>query len=459
MAIARGRRQAENENWEDFTRAQRAEDFVFQREQRDIKRQEQMWGQEAAAWLAPSISNRQLAADAGISPVDYEIQQREQTLANPEFQAKSPEVQKLILQQMQQRALLVAQTARDQGDITAANRVVQAYGQPRVLGAVQEAAYQGNVDEALTRAGFPPDENGMVAIGDVLVPKVIAAQQLIASGGVPGSVVTAAAQQQANAALLEQQKTTAQQVAEQQAVEQWTQARNAAQLAGLLPQFLQLNPDPRGAAAPTVGIPIPPTIAAPSGVTISDGSVGAPVMPSAMQQVVAAQQAVAPGLTAAQTAAVQAAGGVGTPTFSDVLQAQTPGAATQSAIRLMNPVASIITPAGAPPATAAQALQVNTQPQGIPRSFNEVMQLLTTSLPMQLLQAGQVVGGEQQAIVSEADALAAVADLQRQLAEAQARARTRSATPGLDRFSVSTAETRLQEAQRILQAARAKGAN
>lgn len=315
MAIARGRRAAEVQNQQD-------EDWAFQREQRDLKRQEQMWNRQAAAWNSTSAMNRQLAADNGVTGLDYLTQQRQQNMANPEFLALPPEVQSAVLNQQRQSALLEIQAMQQRGEVVDANKALAGWGaSPANSGfelAILRGDPQGMLDAANAQFGsslaLNPD-NTVTYLGQNLPAEQVV--RAIAAARSPAGVIDTGSQFEEATRQAAQQQTMAQQVAAQQQAQEYNSALSSMLARGIPRAEAEATLAPfKPATMPAAGIGVPapagvPAVPAPSGILVNDGTVGAPVMPTAMQQV-AAQQAA---LSAPQAAAVQAAG-IATPGFA-----------------------------------------------------------------------------------------------------------------------------------------------
>lgn len=186
-AISRGRRSRELEQQAD-------ELYNFNADQRQRELEQRQWDRQAADYLAPLIGNRQAAVDAGVSPVDFYLQQREQMLADSGYQALDPQAQTRALNQLQQSALVTAQQAQQRGDLTAANRLMEAFGVYPTNSAVDLAAQGGDAAELVqaiqqqygSDLGFDPATN-TVMIGGQRRPVLEALPNIYRSRSVLGA--------------------------------------------------------------------------------------------------------------------------------------------------------------------------------------------------------------------------------------------------------------------------------
>lgn len=186
-AISRGRRSRELEQQAD-------ELYNFGRDQRQRELEQRQWDRQAADYLAPLIGNRQAAVDAGVSPVDFYVQQREQMLADSGYQALDPQAQTRALNQLQQSALVTAQQAQQRGDLASANRLMEAFGVYPANTAVDLAAQGGDAAELVqaiqqqygSDLGFDPATN-TVMIGGQRRPVLEALPNIYRSRSVLGA--------------------------------------------------------------------------------------------------------------------------------------------------------------------------------------------------------------------------------------------------------------------------------
>lgn len=144
MAIARGRQLARDENWQDVKRAQEEQKFAIQREKWQDEVRELAFNREAQAYVAPLVGNMQAAASAGIGSAEYLIQQREQILADPNFQRFSPEVQNRVLTTLGQSVRGQLQDLQRMGQPQEAIRLAQAYGLVPPANALDVARFSGD---------------------------------------------------------------------------------------------------------------------------------------------------------------------------------------------------------------------------------------------------------------------------------------------------------------------------
>lgn len=186
-AISRGRRSRELEQQAD-------EVYNFNRDQRQRELDQRQWDRQAADYLAPLLGNRQAAVDAGVNPVDFYLQQREQMIADAGYQALDPQAQARALNQLQQSALVTAQQAQQRGDLASANRLMQGFGVYPANTAVDLAAQSGDAagivqaiqQEYGSDLGFDPATN-TVMIGGQRRPVLEALPNIYRSRSVLGA--------------------------------------------------------------------------------------------------------------------------------------------------------------------------------------------------------------------------------------------------------------------------------
>lgn len=200
MAIARGQRLAEQDNRADERLLREREEYEFGRAGREQQWQENQWQRQAAAYLSPLVGNQQRAADAGIGAAEYIIQQRQQILADPNFQAMAPQVQSQVIDRLRESALLTAQQAQGQGDTATANQLVQEFGNLPVASGYDQALLTGDVQQIVEAANAQFGSNavynqdGTVTVGGMTMPGYEYARQ-IAQAGSPLGGLTALSQQ------------------------------------------------------------------------------------------------------------------------------------------------------------------------------------------------------------------------------------------------------------------------
>lgn len=121
MGFARGAAIADEMNWRDQLR---------QRDEIDLMREAKQSDDEYAArtYMASMLTNMQVAADTGVDPTDYFIQQREQMMADPAFQNMNAETQHLIMNRMGNSVALQLQALAKAGDLQGARRLSDAFG-------------------------------------------------------------------------------------------------------------------------------------------------------------------------------------------------------------------------------------------------------------------------------------------------------------------------------------------
>ena len=250
MAYARGQRTALDNMLQE-------ERLLRERSEREREWEKQLLDRQAAGYLSTSTTNQQLAADAGISPIDYMIQQREQTLADPNFQQMPPALQQAIVEQMRGQAVLMAQNAYNQGDMADANRLVTAYGNLPLASQFQTAGLSGNVaqivqamNEQFGTNAVLSEDGQTVSVNGITMPAVEYARQAYASGSGSGGLTSLAAWQEA------------------QRLEQARQAEyaQALRLAGIDPASVGLDAAGTAPAAPGAAPAAPESSAAPTSV-------------------------------------------------------------------------------------------------------------------------------------------------------------------------------------------------
>lgn len=177
MAATRGYRAAKEARAEDAARESSLErlDALMSRV-RDAR--------EATTYLSTLMSNMQEATDAGVSPADFLIQQRQQILADPAFQSKTPEVQSNILDSLSKAALIRGRQLYRTGDTQSAARLLDSYG---LVGPGRRFdTYLNSPMEAINAAGLEVDEDGMVTVNNTKIPAGLAAFRLIQRGNMTG---------------------------------------------------------------------------------------------------------------------------------------------------------------------------------------------------------------------------------------------------------------------------------
>lgn len=201
MAIARGRQLARKENRQDRVWAQEdlkreLERETWQDELRDIK-----YNREAMAYVAPLITHLQTAQAAGLSPVDYLLQQRDQIMADPAFLAFSPEVQNRVLSTLGQSMRVTAQDLQQTGRFDDAQRLTEGFNVVSPVTGIDQARAAGSPQQALDflnsqyGSEYFIDENGMVNVEGTLVPADQVAMAVFSSGGQGAGALAAGIQQ------------------------------------------------------------------------------------------------------------------------------------------------------------------------------------------------------------------------------------------------------------------------
>lgn len=186
-ALTRGRRLAEQDNIAAAKERRIADAYEFQREEALRQRDEQGWNRQAQAYTAPILANWHNAADAGMSPADFFINQRESVLADQGFQGLSPEVQQRVLQSLGQSVAIQLQDAQRSGNLTDAARLARAYGinPDTVASPVDLARQSGDIEQQIAAANLMYGSNlvlnddGTVDIAGVKVPAVQALAEIM----------------------------------------------------------------------------------------------------------------------------------------------------------------------------------------------------------------------------------------------------------------------------------------
>lgn len=197
MAYAKGQRTALDNMLQE-------ERLLRERSEREREWEKQLLDRQAAGYLSTSTTNQQLAADADIAPIDYMIQQRDQTLADPGFQQMPPALQQAIVEQMRGQAVLMAQNAYNQGNMADANRLVSAYGNLPLASQFQTAGLSGNVaqivqamNEQFGTNAVLSEDGQSVTVNGTTMPAAEFARQAYASGSGSGGLTALAAWQEA----------------------------------------------------------------------------------------------------------------------------------------------------------------------------------------------------------------------------------------------------------------------
>lgn len=122
-AYQRGKRQAERDRLE-------AERNAYERMIRQNQLQEMEWNRIAESHLASIANNLEIGLNAGQTPQEFIVLQREQVLAYPVFQSYPPQVKAKILSGMREMAIKFAAQANSEGRTDSANTVARAFGLP-----------------------------------------------------------------------------------------------------------------------------------------------------------------------------------------------------------------------------------------------------------------------------------------------------------------------------------------
>lgn len=344
LGIAKGEQLGRDMNWQDVVRAdqQKALDYNAKtREQLGVTRDQafatQQAGQEAASYLAPLLSYKQRAADAGVNDVEWLLQQRDAIMQDQGFLNKTPEVQQEILKSLGTNATMLAQQYMSKGDVSTAQQILGKFGQNALVNPLDAAIQSNDPDSILAAAGLKADENGMVNVGGQLVPKLEAIAGIASArnaGGVlrpavdayRGGVAKTAAQelvdQQKAAALQNNQLTLGLNGYKQDANGVWVsadgkQSYNLSLEGGIVPVAGTAVPgvpgvggsqtpvtSPLGAAVPATPGAAPGVMPLPSGALPAQPALSAPL--TALQQTLKDLPATQSALQNTQTALAQA---------------------------------------------------------------------------------------------------------------------------------------------------------
>lgn len=212
-AIGRGRRDRQLEQQAD-------EVYDFNRDQRQRELELRQWDRQAADYLAPLLGNRQAAVDAGVSPIDFFVQQREQMLGDPGFQSLDPQAQLRTINQLQQSALVTAQQAQQRGDLGAANRLMEAFGVYPANTQVDLAAQSGDAGQIVqaiqqqygSDLGFDPTTNTVLIAGQrrpvvEALPNIYKARSVLGAYPAAGAALQNETQLQQALRMAQEQRT------------------------------------------------------------------------------------------------------------------------------------------------------------------------------------------------------------------------------------------------------------
>lgn len=183
MAISRGREAARSANWQDYQRQLQSQQDVLKRQQWADQLQELDINRQSQAYTAPLITNLQRATDAGVSPADFLIQQREQAMQDAAFQNMPPEVQERVLNSLGSAARAKIQDLQRTGQFSEVERLAAAFGMIDPVTPIDRASQTGDINAILATAGLAQDANGMVDINGTMVPAAQVALSLSRSGG------------------------------------------------------------------------------------------------------------------------------------------------------------------------------------------------------------------------------------------------------------------------------------
>lgn len=212
-AIGRGRRNRELEQRDDAR-------YAMEQADRERQFQTRQWEQQAADYLAPLIGNRQAAVDAGVSPVEFYVQQRAQMLADPGYQGLDQQAQTRALNQLQQSALVTAQQAQQRGDLGAANQLMEAFGVYPANTSVDVAAQSGDAAQIVqaiqeqygSDLGFDPATNTVNIAGQrrpVLeaLPNIYRSRSVLGAYPAAGAALQSETQLQQALRMAQEQRT------------------------------------------------------------------------------------------------------------------------------------------------------------------------------------------------------------------------------------------------------------
>lgn len=134
-------------------------------------------GRQAAAYVAPLATHRQRAAQQGVDPVDFLVQQQQAMLADPNFQQFSPDVQAAVNEKFQQQVSMAAETLIRNKDFAGLQRLVDTMGVVSPVGAADQASMTadiGGLVTALASQGVPATitADGMVEVNGMKIEPV-----------------------------------------------------------------------------------------------------------------------------------------------------------------------------------------------------------------------------------------------------------------------------------------------
>lgn len=179
-ALIHGRRLAE-QDWREMQRERRTQEaFDLKHEEALEQRALRLHNREAQAYLAPLLTNFQRMADAGVSPTEAFVRQREAIMDDPAFQQMAPEVQQQIITSLSQSAAVRIENAQQAGQLDDVGRLLTAMGVEErqfagpVAQAIQSGDLQTQLDALSDELGIELNvtEDGMVEFDGHQVPAI-----------------------------------------------------------------------------------------------------------------------------------------------------------------------------------------------------------------------------------------------------------------------------------------------
>lgn len=188
MAFARGAAAGRDANWIDEVRANKRIEMDAKRGETLRQIQDREWDREAQRFTSTMMRNRQFAADAGVSPTDYLITQREQLLEDPNFRYMQPEVQQRILNQIGMAARTHMEELTNTGRLQDALRVGQAFGMtpsPTEVHAAGQTGESARILDSVNRrfgTNYAVDDEGFVDVNGINIPLNLVVQHVQTTG-------------------------------------------------------------------------------------------------------------------------------------------------------------------------------------------------------------------------------------------------------------------------------------
>lgn len=195
MGLIRGGRMAQDVAWQDRLRGVQEERFADEMTARGDARLQQEQRQAAATMLRGFNTQRQQAADAGVSPTEFLTGFRSNLLNNPLFQNADPEAQRLAIQALARSATGMAGNLSRLGEPEEANRIVQTFGGFANTSDLQNALLNnqpqqvmGELNRIMGDGSVLDLGDGNVSINGRVVPMEAMMATLTNAGGTPGAL-------------------------------------------------------------------------------------------------------------------------------------------------------------------------------------------------------------------------------------------------------------------------------